>query len=312
MSGAQVDDYREYGNHYGAGMSISALLQPVVKELSPGFMVRRLLPNFKRQSIGPFLFFDHFGPVDVAADDNHDVRPHPHIGLATVTYLYEGAMMHRDSLGIVQRIEPGAINLMTAGSGIVHSERTPDDLRGVAHRTHGLQLWLALPQAMEECAPSFSHTPAADIPSRHIELCEIRVLIGNAFDMHSPVPTYSETLYLDISMPVGGQLELPALAQEMGIYLLDGHVQLDDTDLTPGVMALLDPTGSAMLRSDAAARFVIIGGAPLDGPRFISWNFVSSRRERILQASEDWAAQRMATIPGETEWIVQPGRIAKA
>ena len=293
-------------------MSISALLQPVVKELSPGFRVRRLLPNFKCQSIGPFLFFDHFGPVEVAADDNHDVRPHPHIGLATVTYLYEGAMMHRDSLGIVQRIEPGAINLMTAGRGIVHSERTPDDLRGVAHRTHGLQLWLALPQAMEESTPSFSHTSAADIPSRHIELCEIRVLIGNAFDMHSPVPTYSETLYLDIAMPADGQFELPVLAQEMGIYLLDGRLQLDGTELSPGVMALLEPSRTAMLRSDSAARFVVIGGAPLDGPRFISWNFVSSRRERILQASEDWAAQRMGTIPGETEWIAQPVRIAKA
>ena len=293
-------------------MSISALLQPVVKELSPGFKVRRLLPNFKCQSIGPFLFFDHFGPVDVAADDNHDVRPHPHIGLATVTYLYEGAMMHRDSLGIVQRIAPGAINLMTAGSGIVHSERTPDDLRGVAHRTHGLQLWLALPQAMEECAPSFSHTPATDIPCHHHPSCEIRVLIGNAFELHSPVPTYAETLYLDVTMPAGEKFELPALAPEMGIYLLDGRVQLDTTQLAPGTIALLDAARPSLLRSDSAARFVIIGGAPLDSPRFISWNFVSSRRERILQAGEDWAAQRMGTIPAETEWIVQPGRIAKA
>ena len=221
-------------------------------------------------------------------------------------------MMHRDSLGIVQRIEPGTINLMTAGSGIVHSERTPDDLRSIAHRTHGLQLWLALPQAMEECAPSFSHTPATDIPCHHHASCEIRVLIGNAFGMRSPVPTYAETLYLDIAMPSGGQFELPALAPEMGIYLLDGRVQLDTTELASGVMAVLDPARPGLLRSDTAARFVIIGGAPLDGPRFISWNFVSSRRERILQASEDWAAQRMATIPGETEWIVQPGRIAQA
>ncbi len=293
-------------------MSISALLQPQVKELSPGFKVRRLLPNFKTQSIGPFLFFDHFGPVDVAPEDNHDVRPHPHIGLATVTYLYEGAMLHRDSLGIAQRIEPGAINLMTAGSGIVHSERTPDDLRGIAHRTHGLQLWLALPQALEECAPSFSHTPAADIPTHRHEQCEIRVLIGNAFGVHSPVPTYSATLYLDIAMPPGAQFELPALAAEMGIYLLDGRVQLDSAVLAPGVMGLLDAARPGMLQSETASRLVIIGGAPLDGPRFMSWNFVSSRRERILQASEDWAAQRMAKIPGETEWIVQPERTTSA
>lgn len=289
-------------------MSLAARLPAQTKEISPGLTVRRLLPSAKRQAIGPFLFFDHFGPVLAAPQDDHDVRPHPHIGLATVTYLFEGAMLHRDSLGTVQRIEPGAINLMTAGRGIVHSERTPDDLKNTTRRSHGLQLWLALPKHLEDCDPSFSHTPAADIPSLTNGTTQIRLLIGQAFDLASPVPSYCPTLYLDLVMPTASSFTLDRLADEMGIYLVSGRLWIDEVALEVGEMGLLDTGQPSVLRTDASARFVIIGGDPLDGPRFMSWNFVSSRKERITQASADWAAQRMPTIAGETEWVEQPHR----
>src|SRR6185503_11951929 len=190
-------------------MPIELLLPPRAKDLGGGFMVRRLLPAFHRQAVGPFVFFDHFGPIIARPEDNHDVRPHPHIGLSTVTYLFDGAMLHRDSLGSVQRIEPGAINWMTAGSGIVHSERAPEDLRGTTYDIHGLQLWAALPKAHEETSPAFFHTPAADLPEWSHRGINARVLIGHAFDLHSPVKTFSTTLYIDIAAEPGVTLALP-------------------------------------------------------------------------------------------------------
>src|SRR5450830_1159983 len=195
-------------------MSIAHHLKAHDKDLGGGFIVRRLLPSAAMQAVGPFIFFDHFGPIDADPNANHDVRPHPHIGLATVTYLYEGAMMHRDSVGSVQRIEPGAINWMTAGSGIVHSERTPDDLKGKPRRSHGLQLWAALPKAYEEVPASFSHTPAADIPEVAFAGGRARVLIGSAFGKTSPVPTFMETLYLDIALDPGAELVLDNLPEQ--------------------------------------------------------------------------------------------------
>jgi redox-sensitive bicupin YhaK (pirin superfamily) len=281
-------------------------LAPHTKDLGGGFSVRRLLPAPQRQAVGPFLFFDHFGPVEAGPSDNHDVRPHPHIGLATVTYLFEGAMQHRDSTGAVQRIEPGAINWMTAGRGIVHSERTPDDLRGVKRRSHGLQLWAALPLADEESTPNFAHTPAAAIPVVEAGGARLRVLIGSAFGATSPVAVRSPTLYLDIALSAGDGFPLPP-AEERAVYVVDGEAQLDGEDIPPGHLLVLAPGEEPMLSADADARVVLIGGAPL-GPRHLWWNFVSSRPERLLQAGDDWAAQRLGSVPGETEFIPLPDR----
>jgi len=280
------------------------MLSPHEKDLGGGFRVRRLLPAAARQAVGPFLFFDHFGPVTAGPQDDHDVRPHPHIGLATVTYLFEGTMMHRDSTGAVQRIEPGAINWMTAGRGIVHSERTPDDLRQVPRRSHGLQLWSALPLQDEELEPSFVHTPAAAIPAYDSDGATARVLIGEAFGLRSPVATRSPTLYLDIALRPGAQLRLPPAA-ERALYAVDAPFTLDGQVLPAQRMVVLEPGEQPLLGAPQGARVALIGGEPL-GQRFIVWNFVSSRKERIEQAKDDWRAQRFDPVPGETEFIPLP------
>ena len=282
------------------------LIAPHTKDLGGGFTVRRYLPAAARQAVGPFVFFDHFGPVEAGPQDQHDVRAHPHIGLATVTYLFEGAMQHRDSLGVVQRIEPGAVNWMTAGRGIVHSERTPEDLRHVARRSHGLQLWVALPAADEEMAPAFSHTPAADIPALEVGGARLRVLVGEAFGAASPVAVRSPTLYLDIALSAGDAFPLP-LAEERALYVVEGQAQLDGEDLPPGRLVVLAAGEEPMLSAEGVARVVLVGGAPL-GHRHMWWNFVSSRKECIVQAAEDWAAGRFAPVPGETESIPLPDR----
>jgi redox-sensitive bicupin YhaK (pirin superfamily) len=281
------------------------------KDLGGGFVVRRLLPTLQRQAVGPFVFFDHFGPIEVQPADNHDVRAHPHIGLATVTYLFEGAMQHADSTGVVQRIEPGAINWMTAGRGIVHSERTPADLRGRVRRSHGLQLWAALPAHDEEIEPSFSHTPAAAIPRVEGPGAALRVLIGEAFGRRSPVPTRSPTLYIDIALEAGATLALPAtLARERALYAVEGGVEVDGEPVKAHTLAVLDDGRDARVSAAQPARLVLIGGEPL-GHRFMWWNFVSSRKERIAQAADDWAAQPNAAFPqvaGEREFIPLPAR----
>ncbi len=282
-------------------------LTPHTKDLGNGFIVRRSLPSAQRQAVGPFLFFDHFGPITAEPSDNHDVRPHPHIGLATVTYLFEGAMMHRDSTGVVQRIEPGAINWMTAGRGIVHSERTPDDLRGVTRRSHGLQLWCALPAEHEEDAPSFQHTPAAAIPAVQRPGVAIRVLIGDAFGATSPVTTLSPTLYLDLACEAGASVTIPPCAGERALYGVDAGFELDGEAVPPFTMVVLPAGVEPALRAAEATRVVLIGGEPL-GQRFMLWNFVSSRKERIVQAQDDWEAQRFERVPGETEFIPLPPR----
>jgi hypothetical protein len=281
-------------------------LLPQAKDLGGGFVVRRVLPAPARQAVGPFLFFDHFGPIVAAPGANHDVRPHPHIGLATVTYLFEGAMLHCDSLGAVQRIEPGAINWMTAGRGIVHSERTPDDLRALTRRLHGLQLWAALPVADEEAEPSFVHTPAAAIPALEVGGARLRVLIGSAYGATSPVAVRSPTLYLDIALSAGDAFPLP-LAVERAIYVVDGRIQLDGLAVPLHTMVVLAAGDEPMLAATETARVVLVGGEPL-GHRHLWWNFVSSRRERLLQAGDDWAAQRFPPVPGETEFIPLPAQ----
>lgn len=283
------------------------------KDLGGGFTVRRLLPAVQRQAVGPFLFFDHFGPVTVQPDAGHDVRPHPHIGLATVTYLFSGAILHRDSLGYVQQIEPGAINWMTAGRGIVHSERRPQSLANQAYVNHGIQLWAALPVAHEEAEPSFVHTPAASIPQVQVGSATVRVLIGEAFGRTSPVATYSRTLYLDVQLPAGATLEIPALVPEMAVYTVDAPVQLNGEAVDAQLLALVEPGRPTQLAAgDSPARLMVVGGDALDGPRHIWWNFVSSRKDRIVQAAADWDAQAMGQVPGEVEWIPLPERRFKA
>lgn len=292
------------------------------KDLGGGFTVRRLLPSLQRRAVGPFLFFDHFGPVAVHPRDEYDVRPHPHIGLATVTYLFEGAMVHRDSLGSLQQIEPGAINWMTSGRGIVHSERRPETLAGRDYGNHGVQLWAALPREHEEAAPAFVHTPAGAIPEVRVGDAVVRVLIGTAFGQTSPVATFAPTLYLDVQLPAGAALDLPALAPEMAIYCVNADLLLDGEAaplpaLTLGVLPQgqgttvrcpADTVTSPPNQAGAGARIVVIGGAPLDGPRHMWWNFVSSRKERIVQAAQDWEDQSMGKVPGEVEWIPLPER----
>ncbi|MDM0045839.1 pirin family protein [Variovorax dokdonensis] len=285
------------------------LLEPHQKDLGGGFLVRRLLPAASRRSVGPFVFFDHMGPVTEHEGRAHDVRPHPHIGLATVTYLFEGAMMHRDSIGSEQEIRPGAINWMTAGRGIVHSERKPDRLLRGEFVNHGLQLWAALPQDQEEVAPSFFHTGAADIPEVSEQGHAVRVLVGEAFGVRSPVATFAPTLYLDIQLPPGGSIELPPLVQEQALYVAQGSVTLDGEAVPPYAMVVLPEGGNAAVlkaTADAPVRAVLVGGAALDGPRHMVWNFVSSRRERIAQAGADWEAKRFDKVPGETEFIPLP------
>ena len=285
----------------------AAILKSHEKDLGGGFIVRRLLPSAVKQAVGPFIFFDHFGPIDVAPDANHDVRPHPHIGLATVTYLFEGAIDHRDSIGSYQRIEPGAINWMTAGRGIVHSERTPLDLAGQPHRTHGLQLWAALPKAHEEDEPSFTHTPQAEIPVVALDGAVVKVLIGSAFGQTSPVRTYMQTLYLDVALQAGCELRLEGLPPEAAIYPISGDVLVDGVALVPHTMALLEAGAVPVVTAGSGpVQCVVIGGEPLDGHRFLFWNFVSSSKERLSQAADDWSAQRMGQVPGETEFIPLP------
>ncbi|MBV8634584.1 MAG: pirin family protein [Burkholderiaceae bacterium] len=286
-------------------MSVSLRLKGHEHDLGGGFIVRRLLPAGLRQAVGPILFFDHFGPVTIEPGKGNNVRPHPHIGLATVSYLFDGAILHRDSLGSVQRIEPGAINWMTAGSGIVHSEREPEDLHNVQYGLHGIQLWAALPIAHEETAPSFAHTAAADIPVVQIAGATIRVLIGSAFGATSPVKTFSETLYLDVALAQGG-FTLPVLAQETAIYPLDGALTIDGETAEAGVLAVLHHGAPVQIASDGPRRFMVIGGEPLGSHRYMWWNFVSSRKERVEQAAADWDAQRMGKIEGDDEFIPLP------
>jgi hypothetical protein len=286
-------------------MQTLTTLAPRQHDLGGGFVVRRLLPSAQRQAVGPFVFFDHFGPVQAQPGDNHDVRPHPHIGLSTVTYLFEGAMQHRDSTGAVQRMEPGQLNWMTAGRGIVHSERTPADLLDKPRVAHGLQLWMALPAEQEECEPAFHHFAADALPKVELPGARVTVLAGSAFGASSAAPAVSPNIYLDLQLQAGAALSLPADYAERALYPLDEGCSLDGVALAPHHLHILATGSLPLLRASRAARLVLVGGAPL-GPRFIVWNFVSSRKERLLQARADWEAQRFPAIAGETEFIPFP------
>ena len=282
------------------------LLTPRTHDLAGGFQVRRVLPAAAQRSVGPFVFFDHFGPVTLAADTDSDVGPHPHIGLATVTYLFEGRMAHRDSLGTVCEIEPGAINWMTAGRDIVHSERTPAGLRGRARAMHGLQLWVALPPDSEQCDPAFQHVGAAEIPEGLVDGVRVRVLVGEAFGLRSPVRAASPTLYLDLDLPAGTRWTLPALAEQQALYMSTGTLRTDGAALPPQTMAVLPAGTGVLLEADAPTRCVLIGGAALPKPPAMWWNFVASDRALIEAAAARWEAGGFDPIPGETGRIAMP------
>ncbi len=284
---------------------IELVIRPRERDLG-GFSVRRCLPASERAMIGPFIFFDHLGPAEFAPGEGIDVRPHPHINLATVTYLFEGEILHRDSLGHVQPIRPGEINWMTAGRGIVHSERTPPELRQTGHRVHALQLWVALPEGQEEVEPAFEHYSADRLPIREQEGARLRVMVGAAYGLSSPVAVLAKTLYIDIRLDAGTTLPLPDQVGERGLYLVAGAATLGTSSLEPNCMHVLKPGAAAELRASSDCHLVLIGGEPL-GRREIWWNFVSSRSERIEQAKADWRQGRFAEVAGETEFIPLPG-----
>ena len=275
-----------------------------------GFSVRRVLPAGGLQTVGPFIFFDHMGPARFASGQGVDVRPHPHIGLATVTYLFEGEFLHRDSLGTVQRIRPGDVNWMVAGRGIVHSERTPPDARGAAGGAaiHGIQTWVALPQAAEEADPSFEHHPAATLPEIGVAGGTLRLIAGEACGRRAPTSVFSPMFYLAATLEAGATVELPGEHAERAAYVADGEIVVADERHGVGRMVIFESDGPAMLRAATAARVMLLGGAPLDGPRHIWWNFVSSSAARIERASDDWRAERFAAVPGDDERIPLPDR----
>ena len=285
---------------------ISQLLKTHTKDLGDGFTVRRLLPAATRKMIGPFIFFDHMGPVRFEPGRAIDVRPHPHIGLTTVTYLFEGAIMHRDSLGYKQRIAPGDVNWMTAGHGIVHSERSPDDERGKARGLHGIQTWIALPVADERTDPAFAHHPAATLPVKQWPKAELRLIAGSGWGLQAPVKTFSPMFYAAITTSDAAQFDLPPEHAERAIYVVGGEVSIDGTTIAPHTVAVVEPGVPVTVSAASAARIMAFGGAAMDGDRFISWNFVASSRELLDEARSRWREQRFPGVPGETEFIPLP------
>jgi len=286
--------------------ALEMAIEPRTRDLGGGFQVRRVLPFAKRRALGPFVFFDHMGPTAFPAGAGLDVRPHPHIGLATVTYLFEGEITHRDSIGSVQVIRAGAINWMTAGRGIVHSERTPPELRPAGSRLHGVQLWVGLPLGQEEAPPDFTHYPAASLPAIEGEGRRIRVMIGALYGVRSPVKTLSELFYADVDLAAGARLEIPAEHADRGIYIVSGALALDGKSFAEHQLLVLRQGAVTTVTAEQPTRLLLLGGAKLEGERHIWWNLVSSAQARIDQAKADWKAGRFPPIPGETEFIPLP------
>ena len=286
--------------------ALDLVIVPRTRDLGDGFAVRRALPHGKRQMVGPFIFFDHFGPVQFMAGKGMDVRPHPHIGLATVTYLFDGSILHRDSEGHIQEIEPGAMNLMTAGRGIAHSERTPDLARQNGQNMLGLQSWIALPAGLEEIAPSFQHYAAADLPIIRDGGLTARVIAGSAFGMTSPVKMVSPWFYTEVTAAPAVSLPLDPGHEERAIYLVDGDIEIAGDRFTGPRLLIFRPGDRITVKTLAASRMMLLGGDALEGPRHIWWNFVSSSRERIEQAKQDWKTGRFAHVPNEHEFIPLP------
>jgi redox-sensitive bicupin YhaK (pirin superfamily) len=283
--------------------AIELMVIPNAKDLG-GFQVRRALPTAKRRLVGPFIFFDRMGPAILRGDQAMDVRPHPHIGLATVTYLFDGKIRHRDSLGTEMVIEPGDVNLMTAGRGIVHSERTPEELRGSPMSMSGLQTWIALPEDKEETAPSFENTGSASLPTFDDAGVSGRVVIGGFSGMKSPVRTASDTLYADISLAAGARVSIPAEAEERAIYVLDGEAEISGDRFPSDRLLVFRPGDEIVVSSERGAHFMLFGGASLGSPRHIWWNFVSSSKERIEQAKNEWKTGRFDIVPGDEEEFI--------
>lgn len=296
----------EPGNAYSCD-ALAQVIVPRTADLGDEFYVRRALPSARTRMVGPFIFFDHFGPAEFRAGQGLDVRPHPHIGLATVTYLFDGEIMHRDSLGTEAPIKPGEINLMTAGRGIVHSERTGAELRTSGSPIHGLQMWVALPAAKEEMAPAFAHHQVEEFPLVRDNDMFGRVVIGSMYGKTSPVKTTHETMFANIVMRPGAILPVDADHEERAIYLVDGTIDIAGDKFEAGRLLVFKPGDRITVKALNDAHFVILGGAPMDGPRHIWWNFVSSRKERIEQAKADWKAGHFDKVPGdEIEFIPLP------
>lgn len=285
---------------------IETLLLPRTRDLGDGFTVRRALPSRERPMVGPFVFFDQMGPAALREGGGLDVRPHPHIGLATVTYLFEGAILHRDSLGSVQRIEPGAVNWMTAGRGIVHSERSPADERHAGRRLSGIQVWVALPRQHEETEPSFAHHPAETLPVVEERGVRMRLMVGHLSGLRAPVATLSEMFYADVVLEDGAVFTLGDEHEERGAYVVEGGIEVGAAGIGAGEMPIFQRAGEVALRATGPTRVLLFGGASMDGPRHLVWNFVSSSAARIAAAKEDWRARRFPEVPGEVERIPLP------
>ncbi len=283
--------------------TIEAIIDPKEKDLG-GFSVRRVLPALRRRTVGPFVFVDHMGPTTLEPGRAITVRPHPHINLATVTYLFDGQIEHRDSLGTIQTIGPGAINLMTAGRGIAHSERSPKDTLHLARPMHGIQTWCALSLADEECEPAFVHHPASSFKETTIDGCRVRVLIGSAYGDKSDVKTSLPTLYVEMRIPAGGQIELPAEVEERGAYLVEGSIQMGERALAEHRLAVFRPGQRIVLSAKVDSLVMLLGGQRLAEPRHLDWNFVSSRKERIEQAKDDWRRGSFAKVIDDTEEFI--------
>ena len=272
-----------------------------------GFGVRRVLPFIRRRLVGPFVFFDHMGPAEFAPGTGLDVRPHPHIALATVTFLFEGSIMHRDSVGSVQEIRPGDVNWMIAGSGIVHSERTPDAPRRDGSRVHGIQSWVALPMVDEEMAPGFEHHDASALPKIRRDGAELDVIAGTAYGKESPVGVRSPTLYVHAKLDAGARLPVDGDHHERAVYVVEGSIGCDEKPIAEGTMIVLRPGADVTIASQRGARVMIVGGARLEGERHLFWNFVSSSRDRLEKAKDDWKHQRFPKVPGDdAEFIPLP------
>ncbi|TPJ29899.1 pirin family protein [Mesorhizobium sp. B2-8-3] len=282
---------------------IELMVVPNAKDIG-GFEVRRALPTAKRRLVGPFIFFDRMGPAILRAGHALDVRPHPHIGLSTVTYLFDGKIRHRDSLGTEMVIAPGDVNLMTAGRGIVHSERTPEELRGAPMSVSGLQTWLALPDGKEEIAPVFANTSVARLPQIDAEGVSGRVVIGEFSGLRSPVATASDTLYADLRLAAGASVKIPADAEERAIYTLEGDVSIAGDIFPAERLLVFKPGEEIVVSSERGAHFMLFGGASLGSKRYIWWNFVSSSKERIEQAKQEWKTGRFDIVPGDEEEFI--------
>lgn len=285
--------------------AIDLVIVPRTADLGD-FTVRRALPSARRRMVGPFIFLDHMGPTEFRAGRGVDVRPHPHIGLATVTYLFKGEIVHRDSLGSDVPIRPGDVNWMTAGRGIAHSERTAPDRRAGGEPLHGLQCWVAMPAGDEEMAPAFSHHDGGKLPVLSGEGKTVRVVAGKLFGAVSPVATLMDTFFADVFLEAGASVPLDAGYEERAIYVVSGEIEIAVDRFAEGRLLIFKPGDRITVRAVSAARFVMLGGAPMDGPRHIWWNFVSSRKDRIEQAKADWKTGRFEAVPGDTEFIPLP------